>query len=178
MLIRKISLLLGLALCIAACNTPDSSAHGTSTTAEAVPNTRARQFLSFGEQIDAEGAIPFAQLTSHMGQADSMRVKVAGRIDEVCQKKGCWITLTNATDEGEEELFVKFKDYAFFMPTDAAGQEVVLDGYAFREVTSVDELRHYAEDAGESAEAIAAITEPQEELKFMASGVLLKTAKQ
>ena len=48
-----------------------------------------------------------------------------------------------------------------------------MDGFAFKEVTPVDELRHYAEDEGMSKEEIAAITEPKEELKFMASGVLL-----
>jgi hypothetical protein len=48
-----------------------------------------------------------------------------------------------------------------------------MDGYAYREVTSVEDLRHFAEDEGKSKEEIEAITEPREELKFMASGVLL-----
>ncbi len=37
----------------------------------------------------------------------------------------------------------------------------------------MDELRHYAQDKGASAEEIAAITMPKEELKFMAKGVIL-----
>ena len=70
-------------------------------------------------------------------------------------------------------MFVKFKDYGFFMPKDIAGKRVVMDGYAFKEITPVDELRHYAEDEGKSPEEIAAIVEPKEELKFLAKGVLL-----
>ena len=49
-----------------------------------------------------------------------------------------------------------------------------MEGKAYREVTSVDELKHYAEDEGKTPEEIAAIVEPVEELKFMASGVILK----
>ena len=75
--------------------------------------------------------------------------------------------------DGQEPLFVKFKDYAFFMPKDLSGQRVVMEGYAFREVTPVDVLQHYAEDAGKSREEIEQITEPREELKFMANGVLV-----
>ena len=76
-------------------------------------------------------------------------------------------------EEGKPEMFVKFKDYGFFMPLDLAGSEVVMAGKAFREETSVDELRHYAEDEGQSAEEIAKITEPVEELKFLAYGVVV-----
>jgi len=88
------------------------------------------------------------------------------------QAKGCWINIVSE-DAAKPSMFVKFKDYGFFMPKDIAGKEVIMEGYAFKEVTSVDELRHYAEDEGKSKEEIAAITEPVEELKFMASGVLL-----
>jgi len=72
---------------------------------------------------------------------------------------------------------VKFKDYGFFVPKDIAGQEVIMEGKAYREVTAVDELRHLAQDAGKPQEEIEKITEPKVELKFMASGVLLLDAK-
>jgi hypothetical protein len=70
-------------------------------------------------------------------------------------------------------MFVKFKDYGFFMPKDIAGREVIMEGTAYREVVSVDELKHLAKDAGKSEEEIAKITEPKEELQFLAHGVIL-----
>jgi hypothetical protein len=72
-----------------------------------------------------------------------------------------------------DAVMVRFKDYGFFVPKDIAGRRVLMNGYAFKELTPVDELRHYAEDAGKSAEEIAAITEPKAEIKFLASGVFL-----
>lgn len=125
---------------------------------------------SFGEQITADGAISLSDLSQKMATTtDKVHTKVRGKIDAVCQAKGCWMNLVN--DEGDE-IFVKFKDYGFFMPLDCAGKEVIMDGYAFKETTSVDELRHYAEDNGDSPEQIAAITQPKDELKFMAHGVI------
>ena len=59
------------------------------------------------------------------------------------------------------------------MPLNAEG-EVVVNGKAFVTETTVDELRHYAEDAGKSEEEIAAITESKFEYRFLADGVLLK----
>ncbi|MFT5264342.1 MAG: hypothetical protein ACI8YQ_003088 [Polaribacter sp.] len=124
----------------------------------------------FGAKIDDKNVMPYAKLVSEMGTNDSLAVKVKGRVAEVCQAKGCWMSIV---EEGKEDMFVKFKDYGFFMPLDISGKEVIMEGYAFREVTSVEELQHYAEDEGKSPEEIAAITQPEEELKFMASGVIL-----
>lgn len=77
------------------------------------------------------------------------------------------------TINGDEEMMVKFKDYGFFVPTDISGREVVMHGVAYYQTTSVEELQHYAEDAGKSAEEIATITEPKRELRFLADGVKL-----
>ena len=39
--------------------------------------------------------------------------------------------------------------------------------------TSVEELKHYAEDAKKSQDEIDAITEPKTEIRFMASGMVV-----
>lgn len=131
---------------------------------------------TFGEAITAEGAVSYDDMLAQIQGKDSMEVKVVGTVEAVCQMKGCWMNVVS-TQEGKPEMMVKFKDYGFFVPKDIAGRQVVMQGYAYREVTPVDELRHYAEDAGKSKEEIEAITAPKEELKFMASGVLLLAAQ-
>lgn len=74
---------------------------------------------------------------------------------------------------GGKESFVKFKDYAFFVPLNAAEQEAIISGKAFISETSVAQLKHYAKDGGKSETEIAKITEPKIEYKFMADGVLI-----
>ena len=127
-------------------------------------------YPTFGEVISEDGAIPYGSVLAKLESADTIDVKVSGTIESVCQKKGCWM---NLVQDGQPDIFVRFKDYGFFMPFDAAGKEVIMEGKAFKQITSVEELRHYAEDEGKSQEEIEAITEPQEEFRFLASGVIL-----
>ena len=99
-------------------------------------------------------------------------IVIEGTIEEVCRQKGCWMRVT---DDGHE-LFVRFKDYGFFVPRDAAGRRAVMHGVAVAELTSVEELRHYAEDAGRSEAEIARIIEPERRVIFYADSVLIEGA--
>ena len=84
-------------------------------------------------------------------------VIVEGTIVDVCQTKGCWMRVS----DGDQELFVRFQDYGFFVPMNAAGHDVVMHGTSVAKVASVEELRHYAEDAGKSpAEILTGRTHP------------------
>ena len=125
----------------------------------------------FGEPITKKGVITYEDMLKKMDKDGGFEGKVVGNVESVCQVKGCWMNIVS--DEADEQMFVKFKDYGFFMPLDCSGKQVIMQGKAYKEITSVEELRHYAEDEGLPEEEIAKITEPEEELKFMANGVLL-----
>ncbi|MBP7822176.1 MAG: DUF4920 domain-containing protein, partial [Saprospiraceae bacterium] len=101
-----------------------------------------------------------------------LNTQMKGTVEAVCQAKGCWMSLKSASDPSKL-ILVKFKDYAFFMPKDIAGKTVVVQGSAYKEVTSIEELKHYAEDEGKSKKEIDAIKSPKEEYKFMAEGVII-----
>lgn len=125
----------------------------------------------YGEEISEEGAIEVAALVDLMVDGGQKEVKLVATIEECCQKKGCWMKV----DMGDgNTMRVTFKDYGFFVPMDAAGRQVVMEGVASYEETTVEALRHYAEDAGQSAEEIEAIIEGKKELVFEANGVILK----
>ena len=100
------------------------------------------------------------------GKVENVAIK--GKVTKVCDKKGCWLTVET---DNNEKFFVKMKDYAFFVPTALEGKTVILEGNAEKKVTSVDEQKHYAEDAKKSQKEIDAITKPQEETRFMSSGI-------
>lgn len=124
-----------------------------------------------GKKISEKGAVPAAQLATTMANKTEMPAKVEGTVESVCKVKGCWMKV-NTT--GGQTMRVSFKDYGFFVPKDIVGKTVVMQGTAKQTVTPVDELRHYAEDAGKSKEEIAKITEPEKALTFVADGVIVK----
>lgn len=125
----------------------------------------------YGEKIDDVNAQTIAEAAETVINEDEVSVKISGTIEEVCQKKGCWMSL--ADDSFTEPVFIKFKDYAFFVPKNAGGKKAVVSGMLSQKLTPVDELKHYAEDKGASAEEIAAITEPKKEFSLMADGVII-----
>jgi len=131
-------------------------------------------YASYGDKINDENVMTTKQMAEKyksMSVGDTINAKTTAKVIEVCQAKGCWMTLN--LDNGEEAM-VKFKDYAFFMPKDISGKEVILNGKAFVNEVPVDEQRHYAEDAGKSKEEVAMITEPKKTYSFEADGVLIK----
>lgn len=141
--------------------------------AEETPKEMAISYKSFGKEIVADSAIAaksMAERYKNMKIGDSVNTKMIAKVGEVCQAKGCWMKLD--LDNGEE-VMVKFKDYGFFMPKNIAGQEVIINGKAYVSEVPVEELRHYAEDAGKTEVEIAAITESKKTFSFEADGVLL-----
>lgn len=137
----------------------------------AKPDNQAEETYSiYGEDFSKEGIIEAGKLTSSLGSQDSLKLIATGTVKEVCQMKGCWMTIDL---ENGEKMRVTFKDYGFFVPKDIAGQKVVIDGYAYNSITDVETLRHYAEDAGGSAEEIEAITDAKQEVTFVANGVAI-----
>ncbi len=128
---------------------------------------------TYGAAITSDNAIDIDKLLTQLSTQDSVKTKLEGTVESVCQVKGCWMNLVPEDGNEAKSIFVKFKDYGFFMPLDLSGEKVIIEGVAYKEVTPVDELKHYAEDEGLPQEEIDKITEPKEELKFMADGVIV-----
>jgi hypothetical protein len=125
---------------------------------------------SFGEGVKKGEVITTAQVDTKLGESTKKDMKVTGVVTLVCQKKGCFMNLEAPNGQ---TIRVSFKDYAFFMPKDLAGKKVVIDGFAERTETSVEDLKHIAEDAKKSPEEIAKITAPKKEIVFEAKGVVI-----
>lgn len=129
-----------------------------------------QKYDSFGEKIKPNGAISILELAQKATEKITVDAKVTGVVESVCQAKGCWMKVK--MNDGQT-MRVTFKDYGFFVPKDIAGKTIVFEGNAKTKTTSVEELRHYAQDAGKSKDEIAKITDAKTELAFEANGVLV-----
>jgi hypothetical protein len=170
--VPKPFLLIASVVALAACQSSPTSSDASSTAAieKTPPSAAAIGGQTYGAPITPADAVPVAQLNQVLGTKDSAQVKLIGKATEVCQAKGCWMTIATANGK---QMRVRFKDYGFFVPKDISGKTVVINGWAHRELVPVDDLRHYAKDAGKSAKDIAAITQPEQQLNFEADGVLV-----
>jgi len=134
-----------------------------------------REFSSFGEEITVDNNVitteQLAEKFHSLNENDTIDVKFQSTILDICQKKGCWMSLDL---KNQEEVVVRFKDYGFFVPMDASGSESIVEGKAYLSVTSVEQLKHFAKEAKKSEEEIDAITEPRIRYMIMAKGVLVE----
>ena len=130
----------------------------------------AKPGINYGKKMDAKHAISIASLEKKLEKEAVYTGKIEGEVVQVCQKKGCFLTLKR--DNGES-VMVRFTDYAYFVPQDIVGKKVAVEGKAKVKETSVEWLKHYAEDKGASKEEIAKITEPKTDISIVADGVLV-----
>ena len=133
------------------------------------PKGPANKGMTFGEKTTAEGAIAANELPSKLQGAEAAEVKVMGKVVEVCKSEGCWLRMETASGP----MLIKMKDHSFFVPLAMNGKTVVVNGTATLKETTVEMLRHYAEDAGKSKEEIAAIKEAKKEITIQAKGILV-----
>ncbi len=134
------------------------------------PAGKAKVGDHYGAKITEAGAISIAELPALLKTKDTIAVKIKAKAISSCASKGCWLTLQV---DDKNTAFVKMKDYDFFVPTAIADKNVVLEGIAFIRTTTVAELKHYAEDGKKSQAEIDAITEPKQEIRFLANGILV-----
>lgn len=156
----QIGLISIFCLSIWGCNSSDSN-HVTSTEKQTF----------YGSVISTEDGLEGADVRKVLASEGRAEVRLEGTITATCAKKGCWMDVAS----GEDTVFVRFQDYGFFVPTEGAeGKRTVIQGEAFFDTLTVPMLKHYAEDAGKSAEEIAAIVEPELRLAFTATGVMIE----
>lgn len=172
-MLKKAVVLLSVSLLVLSCNCNKKAEDRTVVNTEKQTEKKEIAYASFGEKISADNVLTSSQIQEKyktLKVGDTAIVKFEAKVNSVCQTKGCWMRL----DIGDEEAMVKFKDYGFFMPKNISDKNVIVRGKAFVAEVSVEEQRHYAEDAGKSKEEIEAITEVEKTLSFEADGVLLK----
>lgn len=170
-------LLLPILLMFLACGSKESKQKNSEESETPTENTSEEKELSiktdsqFGEAFDADNVKSNTEMLAvyqNLQPGDSIQMQFQSEVEGVCAKKGCWMKLNLAEDQ---HAHITFKDYGFFVPKDSQGHQMLVNGVAFIEETDVETLRHYAEDAGQSEEDIAKITEPKLNYRFIAEGV-------
>ncbi len=133
------------------------------------PKGPAKKGMGFGATTTVAGAVAPDALPALLEGKQATDVKVKGKVVEVCKAEGCWLRMQ--TPAGN--MLIKMKDHAFMVPLAMNGKTIVAEGTATLKETTVEMLKHYAEDAGKSKEEIEAIKEPKKEIVLQATGILV-----
>ena len=126
------------------------------------------QTLAFGEDISKYQIDENIKVQQLFDSKSKFNTKFKASVTDVCQVKGCWMKLDIGNDK---EVMVNFKDYGFFLPKDIVGKNVMVNGEAYKRTIPISELKHYAQERGDSKEVINSITKPEEIFSLTANGV-------
>ena len=127
----------------------------------------------YGDQtMTMLNTIEGSQLRSILSTEDSIQTKIIGKINAICQKKGCWMEM----DLGDNQnILIRFKDYGFFVPMNAVGKTAIVEGVARVDTLTIEWLKHQLDDANASQEEIDAIINPEISYTIEeATGVIIK----
>ncbi|MEM9727264.1 MAG: DUF4920 domain-containing protein [Myxococcota bacterium] len=104
---------------------------------------------TYGELQQSDGHItPLAEIATNVARYEGQQVQTEGEIERVCQKRGCWLELADASGT---RVFVPMAGHAFVVPMDSVGREALVEGTVNRRERSEAERAHLKEDgAGES----------------------------
>ncbi len=122
-----------------------------------------------------EDPIPLSEALTKAADSEGP-YKISAKVNKVCQKKGCWMTLHD--DNTKMPIRVKMKDYAFFVPKNATDLPTVAEGTLKKVTVPQDVAQHYADDEAENTGKPAKkIDGPQESYEFTASAVQIENPK-
>ena len=103
----------------------------------------------FGQPFEVDSEQTLAQAIESELEAP---VKVAGVVEAVCQKKGCWMVLKD--QEGTQSARVLMKDHGFAVPMDSRGKSAIVEGTLTSRTFTEAQVKHLEKDAGKDPEAV------------------------
>ncbi|MDB5012047.1 MAG: hypothetical protein JWQ25_249 [Daejeonella sp.] len=124
----------------------------------------------YGDSIKDENVIDLSSITTALGENDELDIKVKGKVDSVCTDKVCWLTMKLNTGD---VMKIMFSDSVVVVPQDIKGKEVIVDGQAYKDTLSVENLLDEAKNTGKSEAEIAKIRTPKVRILYKAKGLVV-----
>ncbi len=138
--------------------------------APSAPEAKASEpTLVRGEKLKGLPKVELAALLKDPAASEGKAVALEGKVRKACEKKGCWMEIA-AEDKGPG-VRVTFKDYGFFVPLDAAGSTVKIEGVVAVKELSEERVKHYE---GEGATVARGKDGKAREVQLVASGLELR----
>ena len=134
------------------------------------------------EKVSMDHPLDIHTFATAFADGKTANYTIKTELASICAKAGCFV-IVDLPDSSQ--MRVMFKDH-FTIPTDTEiGTEAIFTGEAKMDTTSIEHLQHYimdemeGEDVSEEKKAELqkkhdAITEPEIEPVFIASGILVK----
>lgn len=129
---------------------------------------------SYGEGVTLEASTPITQILADPEAWQGKKVRVEGTINEVCPRKGCWMSLR----QGDAAVRVKVEDDVIVFPAEAVDHQAVAEGEV--EVLELERERyiswmaHLAEEKGETFDEASVGEGPYRLVQIQGTGATIE----
>ncbi len=133
--------------------------------------------VTVGSELKVAEPTSIAAIKSQPHEFAGQRVQVAGQVEGVCQRRGCWLDIADADGLS---LRVKVEDGVLVFPAESVGGEAVVEGEV--EIQEMERpayiawQRHLAEDAGQKFDDSEVGEGPFEMVRIRGRGARLTVA--
>ena len=105
-------------------------------------------------QVQGDGSVTaLADIVAEPARFDGQRVRTEGAVERVCQKRGCWLELADASGN---RAFVPMAGHSFTVPAESVGEDAVIEGTVHLRERSQAEVDHLKSDgAGDRIPAVS-----------------------
>jgi len=130
----------------------------------------------YGEGVNLETTTPIADIVADPDAWNGKTVKVEGKVDGVCARKGCWIELAN---ESGDCVRIKVQDDVIVFPQEAVGRFAVAQGTV--EVEDMPRgqyvawMKHVADEKGVDFDEASIGEGPHRFVQVMGTGAEIRT---
>ncbi|QSX33178.1 DUF4920 domain-containing protein [Shewanella avicenniae] len=128
--------------------------------------------LTFGSGVDEQALTQVSTILATPKAYVGKQVTIRGVVTNVCEKRGCWMTVKS--DQQFQELYIKVPDGEMVFPLSARGSEAIVTGKLAEVSLSLEKSRDYlAEQAKSQGKAfdVASVTQPIDIYQLRPSGV-------
>ena len=168
-----IAVLLTGFIAISAPAAADIQTETKATTGEVPESTEPGEVIKRGNKIGSKSpVVTLENVIKNPEKYENKKIIIEGTVNNVCQKKGCWMEVLAKKDQPGVRM--TFKDYGFFVPKDAAGYKVRAEGKVKITTLGKETADHYEE---EGAKVVRNEDGTAKEIGFVAYGVELYKQK-
>jgi len=156
------------------CNTSRSSEAISQDAARVAPQESAAAAAgrqAFGAALGKSPTVALADVLRNPDKFANQTLLLEGQVRRACSRKGCWMELSESADTASAGCRVTFKDYGFFVPTDAAGSKARVEAAVQTKVVPASQVAHLEEEGAKFADKAPDGT--AREVRLVATGVEL-----
>jgi hypothetical protein len=124
-----------------------------------------------GATMDTSGALTVDAALAVLDSVQGKECKISGKVLEVCQGEGCWLTLEK-TDGGK--LMVRTADQSFHFPKDITGKSVFIKGQMRVDTTERADLRQEDQEKIKPDSINVITPSPEISPVLVASGIIIR----